>query len=96
MMLCPFKKYDLYLPRVTELFWKAVVRHFTTHSCEALLLSGFQCYLGVFMLFLVAFHLLWESCFGNNQMFQHFVGFQKKYYLFLYHPSSLQLWFHSL
>lgn len=30
-------------------------------------------------------------------MFLQFVGFKKKkYYLFLYHTSSLQLWFHSL
>lgn len=75
VMLCPFKKYDLYHPCVAELFREAVVRHFTTHSYEALILSGFQCYLGVFVLFSVASHLLWGSCFGNNQMFQQFVGF---------------------
>lgn len=68
-LLCPVKKYDWCHPRVAELFREAVVRHFTTHCCEALLLSGFQCYLGVFVLFSVAFHLLWEFYFGNNQMF---------------------------
>lgn len=65
----PLKIYYLH---VVELSREAVVRHFKTHpwdvskAWEALLLSGFWCYFGVFVLFSVVFHLLWESYFGIN------------------------------
>lgn len=97
VMLCPFEKYDLYPPCVAELFREAVVRCFTTHPvrlyfCQVFsAIWGSLCYFQWLFIYFENPVLEIARCFSSLWDLK-----KKKYYLFLYHTSSLQLWFHSL